>query len=117
MKVEEFASSLFELEVNMHIAHLQTSSFAAHMALNTLYQDIVEMRDSFIESYQGKYGIITKYKSFNIAEGIDPLTYLKSKITVYTDYRSTLSDGYLQQIIDDIITLITSTTYKLKFLN
>lgn len=65
MKVSEFVSYLFEIEVVAHIAHAQTTSFAMHLALGTLYEDIVGHRDSFIESYQGKYGIITGYKSVN----------------------------------------------------
>ena len=116
MKVEEFASSLFELETNIHIAHLQTGKFSTHMALNTLYQDIVELRDRFIESYQGKYGIIVNYPSFNINEGLNPIKYLKDKVSQYTDFRETLKDGYSQQICDDILELIASTLYKLKFL-
>lgn len=116
MKVEEFVSSLFALETDIHIAHLQTDSYAVHMALNTLYQDIVDLRDRFIESYQGKYGIIKGYKSFTIAEGLKPIQYLNDKVTMYTAFRETLKDGYSQQICDDILELITGTLYKLKFL-
>ena len=116
MKVEEFASSLFELETNIHIAHLQTDSYSVHMALNTLYQDIVELRDRFIESYQGKYGLIKGYPSFEINEGLNPVTYLKLKVSDYSNFRENLTDGYSQQICDDILELITGTLYKLRFL-
>jgi len=62
MKIQEFASLLFDIEINSHIAHLQTDKYSDHMALNSLYVDIVDLRDRFIESYQGKYEIITGYK-------------------------------------------------------
>jgi hypothetical protein len=117
MKVSEFASLLFEIEVVTHIAHLQTTSFAQHMALNDIYQGIVDHRDSFIESYQGKYGIITGYTTTSPKEGIDPVTYLEASGKQIEDFRLTLTCGYLQQICDDILELINSTLYKLKFLS
>ena len=113
MNVQEFISSLFEIEVNIHIAHLQTTSYAEHKALDDLYKDIVDLRDRFIESYQGKYGIIKGYKSFQIKEGIDPINYLKECVKYTEEFRLTLTDGYLQQITDDILELKTSTLYKL----
>lgn len=116
MTVEEFVSSLFEIEVNIHIAHLQTTSYAEHKALNDVYEDIVELRDRFIESYQGKYGIIKGYKSFSIKEGLQPINYLKNFISQFEKYRLTLEQGYLQQICDDILELLNSAVYKLTYL-
>ena len=114
--VEQFASDLFEVEVNIHIAHLQTTSFAEHKALDAVYKDIVDLRDRFIESYQGEYDIITGYKSFEIKEGIEPISYLDGLCEKFEEYRETLEYGYLQQIIDDILELFYSAKYKLKFL-
>lgn len=116
MKTEEFASLLFEIETISHIAHLQTTSFAQHLALDELYKNIVEHRDSFIESYQGKYGIIKGYKSFTIKEGLDMIQYLKESSSNIDTYRETLTEGYLQQIVDDIQELLNTVIYKLKFL-
>jgi len=116
-QVKEFVTILFEIEVVSHIAHTQTTSFAKHSALNGLYKDIVGHRDNFIESYQGKYGTITGYGAVNPLEGNDIVKYLESVRSDIEEFRLTLSkDGYLQQIIDDIIELISSTLYKLKFL-
>lgn len=113
MKVQDFTAKLFEIEVVAHIAHLQTTSFAKHNALDNLYKDIVDHRDSFCESYQGKYGIITNYSKIEIKEGLDMITYIKDCISGFEKYRLTLTDGYLQQIIDDIIELLASVNYKL----
>jgi len=115
MKVQEFASLLFDIEINSHIAHLQTDKYSDHIALNSLYEDIVGLRDRFIESYQGKYEIITGYK-ITLKEGIEIIPYLKECVKSIEEYRLTLEDGYLQQISDDIIELLTSTLYKLRFL-
>lgn len=116
MNTQEFLSSLFEIEVNIHIAHLQTTSYSEHKALDEVYSGIVDLRDRFIESYQGKYGVVKGYKSFQIKEAIDPINYLKDFCISYEEFRLTLEDGYLQQITDDILELLYSSIYKLKTL-
>ncbi len=116
MEIKEFLSSLFEIEVNIHIAHLQTTNYSEHIALNEVYTGIVDLRDRFIESYQGKYGVVKGYKSFQVKEAIDPVNYLKEFCSLYEKFRLTLEDGYLQQITDDILELFYSAIYKLKTL-
>ncbi len=111
----DFVSLLFEIEVNTHILHLQAKargSFAIHTALDPLYQDIVGWRDKFVESYQGKYGIITGYKTIPITS-MSPKEYVASKAIEVEMYRTKFTEGYLQQIIDSIIELHYSTKYKL----
>ena len=49
-------------------------------------------------------------------EGIETKSYLKECLKSIEEFRLTLKDGYLQQICDDIIELLSSTLYKLKFL-
>lgn len=114
MKIQEFASLLFDIETVAHIAHLQTNKFSDHMALNGLYEDIVPLRDRFIESYQGKYGIIKGYDLDNKPEDDDIIDYLQDKAKAVESFREEIKDGYLQQIIDDILELLYGTLYKLK---
>jgi len=116
MDIKQFLSSLFEIEINIHIAHLQTTSFSEHKALDEVYTGIIDLRDRFIESYQGKYGVYKGYQSFQIKEAIDPINYLKEFCTLYEEFRLTLEEGYLQQITDDILELFYSAIYKLKTL-
>lgn len=113
MNTNEFCAKLFEIEIISHIAHLQTTSYSKHMCLDQLYKDIIGLRDRFIESYQGKYGIISNYSQITIKEGVDMVSYIKECIKQIEEYRLTLTDGYLQQISDDIIELLASTNYKL----
>lgn len=113
MNTQEFASLLFELEINLHIAHLQTGSFAAHSALN-VYKDLVELRDSFLEKYQGQYSIIRNYASIQIQEGIDPVKYIQEACVQIEEYRESLEEGYLQQMVDNILEALNGTLYFLK---
>ena len=112
----EFMTMLFSIEVVGHIAHLQTTSFAAHMALNELYQGMPELRDAFAEAYQGQYGIIKGYKSVEPQEGVDMVSYLRNCVKEITEFRSTITEGYLQQLIDNILEFLNGVIYKLRFL-
>jgi len=117
MKINEFLSYLFEVEVNAHIYHLQTRSIAEHLATDELYKGIVEHRDALAEAYQGQYGIILGYNPVKVKEGIDIKVYLNMCIKDCKEFRSTLTEGYLQQLVDNIIEFFYGILYKLRFLS
>ena len=58
MKASEFVGIMFLARDVAHSVHLNTRSFSKHMALNTFYDEIVELADKFAEAYQGKHGLI-----------------------------------------------------------
>lgn len=116
----QFVSTLFASRTQAHVFHLQTPSFAAHSALNTYYDEIVGLTDSFVEGYQGKYGIITGYSNVALLE-YESCEEIINYFTILNMYisktRETVcQDSYLQNIIDEIVMLINSTIYKLTYL-
>lgn len=116
MTVQEFLSSCFEIRVNAHINHLQNSSFAQHKALDELYTELQDLQDSFTESYQGQYNIVTEYPQIKIIEMDNIVPYLLLKVKLFKGFREELTEGYLQNQLDTIIELLYSTIYKLKHL-
>jgi len=68
-------SLLFHSQVQAHIYHLQTDSYAQHKALNDYYDAIPDIIDSIVESFQGEYGIQRGYKSLHIPLQIIPFQY------------------------------------------
>jgi hypothetical protein len=71
MDFAKLISYLFHSRTQAHVFHLQVEgegSFAAHNALNTYYDAIVDLADGLVESYQGKYGILKGYSNFNLME-------------------------------------------------
>ena len=50
----------YEVIVTAHVAHLQTKSYPRHKTLNEVYDELPDMLDSLLESWQGKYGTIIK---------------------------------------------------------
>ena len=111
-----FVSVLFHSATVTHFMHLQTKSFAQHMALGEYYDAIVDLADKWAEAYQGCYDIITGYpKDFHLAT--EPVKYLTQIKDFVDDIRKDLpSESQLQNIVDEIADQIDSTLYKLRFL-
>lgn len=112
----EFVTALFEIEVMAHIAHLQTTSLSQHLALNELYQAIPELRDNFVEAWQGQNGIVRGYGNVEVKEGVNMVDYLTKKCEEIKEYKSTLTEAYLEQEVENIQRQLYSTLYKLKVL-
>lgn len=108
-------SNLLQSSVQVHIMHLQSKSYAEHMTLGSFYEAIPGLTDSLIGEYQGKYGIINNYQSISLSTQ-DPITYFKNLRTIVDSTRCTEikdEDTNLQNTIDEIVSLIDSTLYKL----
>jgi hypothetical protein len=119
MKCADFVGLLFLGRDVAHSVHLNTRSYAKHMALQGFYEGIVDLADSFAEAYQGKYGLIggitlqSAKKTANIVEFLqDQLDEIEANRYKVVDKDCTA----LQNIIDEIVGLYLSTLYKLRFL-
>lgn len=120
MEISTLISYLFHSQTQTHIFHLQTTSFAEHMALGTYYEGIGDLLDALVESYQGKYGIITGYQGFKIVDyngNNQTIAYLEQLCENVAQTYETIEDSYISNQLDEITTLIKSTIYKLKNLN
>ncbi len=115
----EMMSLLLHSRTQTHILHLQTKSYAEHMVLNGFYDGIGGLIDGLVESYQGQYGIIESYKSYDITSyksTESTIKYLQDLCKKVTDLRDCCKDSYIQNQIDTVCELINSTLYKLRFL-
>ena len=118
-KFNVMISKLLHSRNQVHVFHLQTKSFAEHKALNDYYDDVVDIIDGLVESYQGKYDLLTSYESYkilNYESNEQLLKYFKELESNIEENRKTIKDSYLQNQIDNAVELINSTIYKLKFL-
>ena len=119
--IANFFSTLFASRTQAHIYHLQTPSYAAHIALQGYYEGIIPILDPLIESIQGKNGIITGYSApGQVREYIsceEIIAYFVALGMYVEQNRNKLpQDSYVQNQVDMISELINSTIYKLKFL-
>ena len=115
----EMVCQLLHSQTQVHIFHLGTKSYSEHKALQGYYEGIDVLVDGVIESYQGKYGLLTNYKSFknqSYKNKNQVLKYFTSLLNMIEEKRDCCDDSYIQNQIDTIQELIYSTMYKLKFL-
>jgi|688.fasta_scaffold305828_3 hypothetical protein len=115
----EIVCKLLHSQTQVHILHLQTTSYSEHKALQKYYEGIDGLVDGLVESYQGKHGLVKNYKTFDMVDyksNDQLIKYFKELLDVISDNRDSVKESYLQNQIDTVEELINSTLYKLKFL-
>lgn len=106
----KFIGTLFQSRDAMHIAHLQTTSFAEHKALGGYYDGILDLTDKFSEVYFGR----NKRVEIIIpeAKNLDSVTHLKEMQKTLDSERNNYTSE-LQNIIDEMLSLVNKTLYLL----
>jgi len=106
----KFIGMLFQSRDAMHIAHLQTTSFAEHKALNGYYDGILDLTDKFTEVYFGRYKrveiVIPESKNISAVEHLKEMQQL-------IDGERTNYTSELQNIMDEMLSLVNKTLYLL----
>ena len=120
--MKELASLFMHSRTQAHVFHLRvkgSGSYAAHLALQAYYEGIVPLIDLVAENYQGKHGLI----EFEEVEGLDNdasidniVSYFSKLIEVLEKLRKDekLQSSSIQNQIDTIDELLSSTKYKLE---
>ena len=116
---KDMVSILLHSQTQVHIFHLQTKSYAEHKALQKYYEGIDALVDGLIESYQGKYDVITQYNSVkneDYKSNEQVIKYFKALDSMIEKNRKEFKESFIQNQIDTVQELINSTVYKLRFL-
>ena len=119
MKPNDFVGMQFLARDVAHSVHLNTRSFAKHSALNTFYDEIVGLADSFAEAYQGRHGLIGPITLMSAKKTTNIIEFLADQLKEIEDVRYDVvdrKDTALHNLIDEIVALYLSTLYKLRFL-
>ena len=119
MKCADFVGTLFLARDVAHSVHLNTRSFSKHMALNSFYDEVIELADKFAEAYQGRHGLIGPISLMSAKKTSNIIEFLEDSLAEIEKMRYEVvdkTDTPLQNIIDEIVGLYLSTLYKLKFL-
>ena len=120
---DEMVSRLLHSQTQVHVFHLGvkgSGSYAAHKALQGYYEGIDELVDGVVESFQGKYGLVTNYETYDMEkfESVKKcISYFNDLNKMITVKRKSVKDSYIQNQIDTVQELLFSTVYKLKFLS
>jgi chloramphenicol O-acetyltransferase len=119
MKCADFVGELFLARDVAHSVHLNTRSFSKHSALNTFYDEVIDLADKFAEAYQGRHGLIGPISLMSAKKNGNIIEFLEQSLKDIEDMRYEVvekNDTPIQNIIDEIVGLYLSTLYKLKFL-
>lgn len=116
----EMINKLHTSSIQVHIFHWQTKkkgSLAQHIAFGEYYDEIPDLLDKLVETYQGKYSIITNFS----CDGVDQYKSKEESIKYFEDLanmiekkRKSIKESWLQNQIDNVCELIYGTLYKLK---
>lgn len=113
--INGLVNKLFESKTTTHLYHLKTKSYSAHKALQNFYETIESFTDSFVETYQGQYGLL-KIDAISSSDVDDIEKYLEDSVKIFAIGRDSIKDSHLKNIMDEIITLTYQTIYKIKYL-
>ena len=119
MNAADFVGTLFLARDVAHSVHLNTRSFSKHLALNSFYDEIVELADKFAEAYQGRRGLIGPISLMSAKKTNNIVEFLTDSMAEIEKCRYEVcdkTDTPIQNIIDEIVGLYLSTLYKLRFL-
>ena len=117
MTCPAFIAQSFAVRTAAHLLHLQSTSYAQHVALNEFYDGLVPLIDAYAETYQGENGIIKDYPSK--APPVD------HALTLLTDYLDLVREEQeededrseaLANILAEIEQLVSTSIYKIRFL-
>jgi len=110
-------ATVFAARNQAHLEHWNTKSYAEHVALGDFYDTVIDLLDSFVECYQGKFGLVGKMKLVPTNDKL--IDMLKEDSEWMEQHRDELCKGVcaLESLLDGITELYLKTLYKLENLS
>lgn len=119
---------LMDAATKFHILHLTITgpgSYAAHKALNELYDELPDLADTVAESYQGATGEIPNYPAdmpSNVCAPVmttvkEALSYIEELHNKVCKLQDVVTYSEINNELDNVKTTLNSAKYKLKFLS
>ena len=117
MTIGEFFGTLQGAVTAEWRKHLQTNKYSKHMALDEFYKEMPEKIDALIEAWQADHDPVEDYKNI-LDEGMNALKFLEELKKLTKEGRELMEgESELESLVDDILSQIDSTIYKLKRLS
>jgi hypothetical protein len=113
----QFVMCLLHARTTAHLKHWMTHSRSDHQALQFFYDGIVDLVDTFVEGFQGEYGLlhdITDGYVFPIGEPYPYFLALGVEIDTLRKQDRFPQESWLQNAVDEIRMLVSQTKYQLK---
>ena len=114
MTIEELFGTLQQSMVETWRSHLKTSKYSEHIALDEYYSAIVDKVDALIENWMGTHEKVEEYVNLLQDEEYESIAYLEALRDIVVEGRELMDSSELESWVDDILSLIDRTLYKLK---
>jgi len=113
--IVELIGKAFTTRNLLHFAHWNTKSYASHMALGDLYDQIIEDIDEIVEVYQGKYSLIDDLKCEAATLPEEIIGRVKEEAAWVEANRTKISGGdtSIENLLDTLVGHYHKTIYKL----
>lgn len=114
--VGEYFGYLHYIQKCAHLTHLYQSveTLAFHNVMSELYEGMEDLADSFIEAYQGKYQKVL-YSVPECSPFKSALDSVQTCMTYIENSRVIFKDSFLQNMIDEQLSLLSGVLFKLKY--
>lgn len=122
--MEEMIATLFlsrEFAHRRHLAVTGPGSYAAHVALGSFYDDIIERADAIAEAYQGRHGLMDEIPYLDGPKGKKTIaataTWLEDEMNKVQGMRYDAcpkNETAIQNLIDEAVATYLSVIYKLR---
>lgn len=110
--VAEFVSLMLFTAASIHVEHLNTRSYARHMALNKTYSGLEDLADSVGEVGAGEEGITFSQFTFSATQGD-----AEEKLTRIYNYGvrllDTIDSPAVENVIQDVLSFCSQMLYLL----
>lgn len=113
VSVETFIGTLFQYRDKIHLEHLSTNSYAVHVALNEAYEYLLDIIDDLVETAQSD-----KILNLTIPQSStsDSQNSVQELLNYVQNNRYVFVESYQLNILDELVSSLNKTIYKLKHL-
>ena len=110
-----FVMDCMAARTDAHLLHLQTRSYAQHIALQEFYDGLVDLVDRFAETYMGMEGVFASFPApGGSGRPADPKALIDAFLAKVQAVRRQCDDTpACANVLDDVLTLTYATRYKL----
>lgn len=115
--IMQLVTCLQHSRTTAQMQHWKTASRSDHQALNFFYDTLPPLLDTFVESFQGKYGKLTDYILDYPLSKMEPLPYMMSlgnEVETLRYAEGFPADTWIQNQIDEMVKVIYQTVYQLR---
>ena len=111
--IEELVSRVFATRNALHLKHWATTSYAAHVALGELYDEIVDKIDDVVEIYQGAVEMIGDVEPTTVKDDI--IEHIRDEADWIEENMEEISAGTkaVENVLQDLSGIYYIAIYKL----